>query len=236
MKIKQERMQLSQIKHLSPLNMRVVVVKTMLVAACASLLVICSGCEATLYPAARAFGSPSERELVSCRAHLREMQSSLPKAKLIIHPPCVITRSGGRWETNATARVVEALKSKGFEDVVAEDSLSSVPVRVPGPNQLRFTWQRAHAYSAWARGAKLGPGWHVFADFVVLDDQLAGLGIYVTDADGHLALVRIMNSHQSGWKVGQPGLIESGCDMLIEILLQIPKMSPERLYPPYGIG
>jgi hypothetical protein len=232
-------MQLSQIKQLSPdpLNKGVVVVKTMLAAACASLLlVVCSGCAATLYPAARAFGSPSERELASCRVHLREMQSSLPKAKLIIHSPYVITRSGGRWEANATARVVEALKSRGFEDIVVTDSLPAVPVRGPGWNQLRFTWRRARDYSAWARGAKLGPGWHVFADFVVLDDQLAGLGIYVTDADGHLALVRIMNSHQSGWKVGQPGLIESGCDMLIEILLQIPKMSPERLYPPYGIG
>jgi hypothetical protein len=214
-----------------------VIIKPMLAAACASLLlVVCSGCTTILYPAARAFGSPSERELASCRVHLREMQSSLPKAKLIIHPPCVITRSGGRWETNATARVVEALKSRGFEDIVVADSLPAVPVRVPGWNQLRFTWQRAHDYSTWAQGAKLGPGWHVFADFVVLNDQLAGFGIYVTDADGKLALVRIMNSHQYGWKVGQPGLIESGCNMLVEVLLQIPKMSPERLYPPYGIG
>jgi hypothetical protein len=232
-------MQLSPIKQLfpDPFNTGVAVVKAMLAAACASLLlVVCSGCTAILYPAARAFGSPSERELVSCRAHLREMQSSLPKAKLIVHPPCVITRSGGRWETNATARVVEALKSKGFADVVAEDSLPAVPARSPGWNQLRFTWRRAHAYSAWAWGSKLEPGWHVFADFVVLDGQLAGFGIYVTDADGNLALVRIMNSHQSGWKAGQPGLIESGCNMLVNALLGILKMSPERLYPPYGVG
>jgi hypothetical protein len=71
---------------------------------------------------------------------------------------------------------------------------------------------------------------------VVLDDQLAGFGIYVTDADGNLALVRIMNSHQYGWKGGRPGLIESGCDMLVDALLRTLKMSPERLYPPYGIG
>ena len=126
--------------------MRKVTVKTLLAAACASLLLgVCSGCKATLYPAARAAGSPAEREHAPCRIHLREMQSSLPEAKITVHPFCVITRGEGRWEASATAGVVEALKSRYFKDVAAEDHLPTVSVEAPGHNQLRFTWRRAHA-------------------------------------------------------------------------------------------
>jgi len=77
--------------------MRKAIVGRLFLAGCSALL-LCAGpgCKATLYPAARAFGSPPESEFSSCRVHLREMQSSLPKATLTAHPPCVITRSATR--------------------------------------------------------------------------------------------------------------------------------------------
>ena len=215
---------------------KVVAKKTHLVICAVALLGLLSGCKIALYPLARAFGGMSESELASCRARLREMQGSLPKAKLTVHPPSVITADGGHWEPNATGRVVEALKARGFEDVVADDSLPAVPVQVPGHNQLRFETRRAHAYSAWAQGAMLGPGWHLFADFVVIGDRLVGINTFVTDSDGHLALVWKGNSHSDGWKGSQPGAIEPGYEMAAEAVLRSLKASPERLYPPYGVG
>lgn len=200
------------------------------------LLATCLGCGVALYPVARAFGSPSEEELASCRTRLREMQGSLPTAKLTVHPPYMIRGSRGQWEPTATGSVVEALRSRGFEDVGGTEALPAAPFQAPGHNQLRYTWQRAHAYAAWARGAQLGPGWHLFADFIVLGDQLAGIGIYVTDAEGNLALVRILNSHHDEWKVVAQGLTESGCAMLVDVLLRSLKIPAERLYPPYGVG
>jgi hypothetical protein len=217
--------------------MQKVAVKKTPIAICAvALLVLLSGCKIALYPLARAFGGMSESELASCRTHLRKMQGSLPKAKLTVHPPSVTTQDGGHWEANATARLVEALKARGFEDVVADDSLPAVPVQVPGHNQLRFETRRAHAYSAWAQGAMLGPGWHLFADFVVIGDHLVGINTFVTDSDGHLALVWKGNSHSDGWKGSQPGSIEPGYEMLADVVLWSLKANPERLYPPYGVG
>jgi hypothetical protein len=217
--------------------MRKVIAKTSLLAAGAGLLLGASaGCKLALYPLARAFGGMPERELASCRVHFRELQASLPKARLTIHPPCVIKKGGGQWDASATGLIAEALRAKGFEDVVAEDSLPGVPVEVPGHNQLLFETRRAHAYSAWVWGAKLGPGWHLFSDFVVSGDRLTGFGIYVTDADGGLALLRIMNVHQEGFEGVRPGSIESGYRALVKGLLLSLKMSPERLFPPYGVG
>ena len=195
------------------------------------------GCRPMLYPAARMFGSPAESELAACRANLRRLQSELPQGSLVVHPPCVFSRGGMRWERSLAPGVIEALAADGFNPVPFDGPDPNLDPAGPGANQMRFTWKRARDYSKWTAEHKPAGAWHLFADLIVDGGgTIHGMELYIVDGQGKLALVRLVNSHQPAFQGIQPGSLPSGCGVLVKVIQRTLKLTPEQVYPPYGVG
>jgi hypothetical protein len=195
------------------------------------------GCKPMLYPAARMFGSPPERELAACRAQYRRLQTDLPGASLVVHPPCIFTREGNRWDRALSAGISQALAARGFHPVAFEGPDPRLEGKGPGANQMRFTWNRARDYARWTAETQPEGAWHLYSDLLVdAGGTIRGMEIYILDGQGHLALVRLVNSHHPVFQGIQAGSLPSGCEVLAETLQNTLRLPPERLYPPYGVG
>lgn len=199
------------------------------------------GCKPMLYPAARMFGSPPESELAACRTHYKRLQGELPGASLVVHPPCLITREGKGWVTRWDRGLVQglgtALTARGFHPVPSAGPNPQLAADGPGANQLKFTWKRARDYARWTAASKPDGAWHLYSDLLVdAGGTIRGMEIYLVDAGGNLALVRLVNSHHPAFQGIQPGSLPSGCEVMAQTLQDTLKLPPERLYPPYGVG
>lgn len=187
-----------------------------------------------LYPAARAFGSPSEGELRKCRAAFARLKAELPTARLVVFPACDPTGSKPGWNPEAGAAMAALLKSRCA--AAAPSGLQpAVPPEPYKGNQLRYLWNRARAYGQWLRQARPAGDFFCFVEIAAgPHGEAFGLQLYLLDAEGQVAYLRLMNSHHFG---GNPPVgPQAACELLAQCLARDLALEPETVFPPYGVG
>jgi hypothetical protein len=189
------------------------------------------GCKPLLYPFARAFGSPSEGDLARCRTAFERFKSRGPTAQVLVHPATDPRGPGLLGSPEATARAVAVLGFAGAQRVAEAAPVAPLAL---GANQMRYVWNRAHAYEAWVRQAHPTGDYALFLEVMQAPTgQVMGCHIYVVDATGQIAYTRLMNSHQFGNSLKDP---TAACVRLVRQLLLDLQKPADQVFPPYGVG
>jgi hypothetical protein len=186
-----------------------------------------------LYPFARAFGGPSEAELVKCRAAFQELQQHLPDRRILVLP--VLSDEDGRSGTRADlaqALIRRTTRATGARLGPAAAAAGVEPSRFHEyHNQLRYTWSRAAEYARWVK-ANPPPADYVWCVEVFSRGGFVdAIEVYLFDAHGQLAYCRLFNSHQFR-RLPLKALPHFVTDQFLENL----QWAPEKLFPPYGVG
>ena len=192
-------------------------------------------CKPMLYPAARAFGSPSEGELKKCRTAFIRLKDARATARIVVY--AAIDPVGTRKDPFAgTAELLaEQLKEKGWTHC---SCASGVPSVQPTPllrNQLRYTWSRAHLYGRWVETTRPEGDFFLFLEVLAPPaNGIIGIQCYVVDASGQVAYARLMNSHHFGGTT--PKDPETACRLILRAFLRDLERRAEEVFPPYGVG
>jgi hypothetical protein len=202
---------------------------------CIPLLLLLSlglvGCKPLLYPVARAFGSPSEGELARCRRAFERLKARESASRVVVYPVSDPRGRGLEGATEAAARTVEILGSTGCRSAAEVPPVPPLPL---GSNQMRYVWNRAHAYEAWVRQARPAGDFFLFLEVMQAPSgEVMGCHIYVVDASGQIAYTRLMNSHHFGNTLSGP---TAACERLSRQLLLDLKKPANQVFPPYGVG
>ena len=199
-----------------------------------------AGPELLLYPFARAFGGPSEAELVKCRAAFARLRTELPTSDLVVHP--VLVRSGGSsqddpeaWRTDLAHDLSTALRSEGvgagFEVRASVASVGRTPF---GRNQLRYLWSRAAEYGRCLRASHPPGEYFLFVEVFGRGDAVGAIQVFVYDSAGQLAYCRLFNSHHFGNRLPRAG--DGALRLVARRLREDLRLAPEEMFPPYGVG
>ena len=174
-------------------------IRTILLPLALLLLPVMQGCKLMVYPCARAFGSPSESELKQCRAAFERLKAGRFTAQAVVYPAA--DPVGMRQDAySGTAEVMaEQLLAKGWTNCLIATVAPQVKPLPLGHNQLRYAWNRAHAYSQWVRTARPVGDIHLFVEAMSPSEgKIIGIQCYVVDASGQVAYYRLLNSHFYG--------------------------------------
>lgn len=203
--------------------------------ACILLAAPNTGCKVMLYPLARAFGGPSETELKACRPAFKRMKATFSSARVVVYP--AMAPWGAGTQVSGTAeRLVEGLQKAGATRCSLAPGLPAPEVTESGPNQMRFTWKRARAYSDWVKNAHPEGDLFFFTDFLRgQGGAIHGMMLYVVEPSGQIAFVSLWNSHH--FKDGvSPKDPQAACDLVMERFQKALKWEASTLFPPYGVG
>jgi hypothetical protein len=206
----------------------------LLMTACLGQTSLKAGTEIFLYPFARAFGSPSESELVRCRAAFKQLQARLGTSRVVVMP--VLFADAGRYEWRKDLAAVELGELAAQTSAQMEVSTSEPNVAMPPRfhNQLRYLWKRSTAYGSWIKAT------HPVGDYVLVTEIFGGGGkvgaiqVYLFDSSGQIAFCRLLNSHQFGPNLPLNG--EDAVKLIVNTLFENLKWDAKKLFPPYGVG
>ena len=194
-----------------------------------------TGCNAMLYPVARAFGGPSEAELKAARPAFERMKSGLPTAHWVVYPALVPVGEGVQVPETAE-RLMEGLRKAGATHCTVGAGLPATEPTQMGANQMRFTWKRARAYSEWVK--KVQPKGDLFFFTELLrapNGVVRGMMLYVVERSGQIAFVELWNSHH--FKEGiSPKDGPAACEVVMAGFQGALKWDANRVFPPYGVG
>lgn len=191
--------------------------------------------KAVLYPAARAFGSPSERELKACRAACERLKASPATARIVVFPSCNPVLADPKIGPESAPLILAKLHAGGFGNAVLATSEPGLAITPYGGNQMRYSWNRAHAYGAWIRQARPEGEFFFFAEVASgPSGRVHGIHGYVLDAQGTVAYHRLMNSHHFG-KAGPVGQAEA-LELLMKVFLKDLQRPVLELFPKWGVG
>ena len=79
---------------------------TVLVGLAMAVVLAALGCRETMYPFARAFGSPPESELAQCREAFRLLQSCLATGRVQVQPVLFIEDGRRQWRHDLAQAIV----------------------------------------------------------------------------------------------------------------------------------
>jgi hypothetical protein len=199
------------------------------------LLPIIQGCTVMVYPFARAFGSPSESELKQCRVAFERLKAGRFTVRTVVYPAADPVGMRKDAYPGTAVLMAEQLRAKGWTNCTTAPTTPPVEPRRLGANQLRYAWNRAHAYGQWVRTARPEGDFHLFVE--ILSDpsgNIIGIQAYVLDASGQVAYERLLNSHQFGGN--PPKNPEAACQLILRVLLNHLDQADPCIFPPYGVG
>ena len=206
--------------------------------AAATPVAVQAGCEILLYPLARAFGSPSESELVLCRAAFARLQATFPTARRQVAPVwrpimCDAAVLEPCWRPDLAARLATAIGGPDGRVSVLSVAPAVAPMPLPH-NQLRYLWQRARAYAAWVQAAPPPSADYILCvELLGQDDFTYAVQVCLLDARGQIAYCRLYNSHQ----FGRPPIdCEEAVALIVRRLRADLAREPGQIFHPYGIG
>jgi hypothetical protein len=202
-----------------------------------------AGAEFLLYPFARAFGSPSEVELVKCRAAFAKLQTDFATSHVLVQP--VLVRPGaasletkGAWNVDLAGGLVGAIRAAGGAGfcprLEVHAALASVGATPFGHNQLRYLWARGAEYGRCLRTARSAGDYFLFVEIFGRENGVGAVQVYVLDASGQLAYCRLFNSHHFGKNLSRAD--DGALRLIAQNLLRDLRQSPEVIFPPYGVG
>ena len=193
-----------------------------------------AGCRQTLYPLARAFGSPPESELALCRAAFLKLQGQFPHSRVRLEPVYFAAYGSRHWRYD----LAENLAHEAARHTSAQFALAPIRPEIDpthlGHNQMAYFWERAAIYGNWIKSAPPGADYVWFVEIFGQGTNVAGIQLYVFDAHGQLAYGRLFNSHHFG-----PNLPLDSDDvvrLIIEHLFKDLTREPTQIFPPYGVG
>lgn len=199
------------------------------------LLLSTWACKPMLYPLALAFGGPSEGELKLRRVAFDHLKATKATARILVYP-LVDPRRAENPYALATAVTAAALaKGEGLAGAVAATAFHAVPPSALGGNQMKYTQGRAKAYAAWTAAQRLDTDFVMFLEAMTDSaGRVGGIQLYVVEASGQVAYVRLYNSHHFN------GTPPHGADNVCGVMLRNLKFDLMRqateLHPPYGVG
>lgn len=193
-----------------------------------------AGPEMLLYPLARMFGSPPEKELAKCRQALQQLQNQLKSSKVAVLPVYWVHEGHAEWRPEMSQAVVQysaGRTSAQFEALPTQPGVAHTPL---GHNQARYFWERAAAYSAWVRAHPQKSDYVWISEIWSQADTVQAIHVYVIDTQGQIAFTSLMNSHHFGSNlhVNDGAAVERVAKRFFEGM----KSDPKTIYPPYGVG
>lgn len=199
------------------------------------LLPVMQGCKFLLYPAARAFGGPSEGELKRCRTAFDRLKAGRANHRLKLYPT---VDPLGRWKQGYPETpdvLAQQLRVTGWQSCSITTTLPGVEPTPLGHNQMRYSWNRARAYGAWVASAHPEGDFHLFTEVLSHPSgAVIGIHLYVVDASGQLAFQRLMNSHHFGGNVPADPL--AAALRILRIFMRDIDRPADEVFPPYGVG
>jgi hypothetical protein len=199
------------------------------------LLFALPACRPMLYPAARAFGSPSEDELKRCRVAFEQFKARPAQAQIVVHEVVDPRGSGATRHLQAAGCLAASFQAQGLANVSPAAFRPEVDPTPLGRNQLRYTWRRAHAYGDWIERMRPEGDYFVFVEMLPRPSgEIVGIQTYILDRTGAVAYARLLNSHH----FGRPALKDSqeGITFLLQVLQKDLVRRGTELFPPYGVG
>lgn len=199
------------------------------------LLLFSSACKPMLYPLALAFGGPSEGELKLRRVAFDRLKASKATARILVYP-LVDPRHAESPYPVASAETAAALaRGEGLAGAKAATGFHAVPPSALGSNQLRFTMDRAKAYAAWTATQRLDTDFVMFLEAMTDSaGRVGGIQLYVVEASGQVAYVRLYNSHH--FNGTPPHGPDNVCGVMLRNLRFDLTRQATELHPPYGVG
>jgi len=193
-----------------------------------------AGTEILLYPLARAFGSPSESELVKCRQAFRHLQSGLATSRVTLLPVFLVEDGRQEWRPDLAEAIIREAGTRTtakFEVVTAAPPVAPAQI---GHNQLRYLWARAEVYSAWVKSTPVAGDYTWVAEIWGHGNKVGAIQVYLLDAHGQVAYCRLYNSHQFGPDLPLQG--DAAIKLFVRQLFENLRKDPEMIFPPYGVG
>jgi len=210
----------------------------LLLMACLSSDVARAGTEILFYPFARMFGSPSESEMVRCRAAFNLMQTNFAKSRVVVIPVLFADANAdsehGQWRGDLAASVAREMTNQTTAKIEVWATEPKVATPKPFHNQLRYTTKRSAVYGSWVKAT------HPPGDYVFVAEIFGGkcivyaIQIYVFDSSGQLAYSRQLNSHQFGNHLSVTG--DAAVKRVVKTFLNNLKEDVKIIFPPYGVG
>lgn len=194
--------------------------------------------EILLYPLARAFGGPSESELVKCRQAFQQLQSNLGTSRLVVQP--VLSQPKYSPENKAVWRqdLAEALRREiGSKSGAKLEAPENTPVVTPtdfGHNQMRYLWSRGAEYGKWVKSTHPAGDYVLFTEVFAREGKVGAIQVFVLDTSGQLAYCRLFNSHQFGPNLASQG--DEAIRLIVKHLFDDLAKEPKKIFPPYGVG
>lgn len=199
------------------------------------LLPLIQGCTAMAYPFARAFGSPSESELKQYRSAFARLQAGRLIARIVVYPATDPVGLRQEAYTGSAELMTEQLRAKGWTNCTTTSTPPPVEASPLGHNQLRYAWNRAHAYGQWVKTTRPEGDFHLFVEILSSSsNNIIGIHCYVLDAAGQVAYERLLNSHHFGRNT--PRDAEAACQLILRGFLNNIDQPAERIFPAYGVG
>jgi hypothetical protein len=197
-----------------------------------------AGTEILFYPLARAFGSPSEHELVRCRAAFKQMQTNFDKSRVVVVPVLFADADtdakNGQWRSDLAAAEMRDIAVQTTAKIEVSATGPKVALPKPFHNQLGYLTKRSSVYGSWVK-ATHPPGDYVFVSEIFgCKGIVYAIQIYVFDSSGQLAYSRLLNSHQFGPKLSLTG--EDAVKRIVNTFLKNLKDDVKKVFPPYGVG
>ena len=197
-----------------------------------------AGTEILFYPLARMFGSPSESELVRCRAAFQQMQTNFNNSRVVVMPVLFADADtdakNGQWRGDLAAAEMREMSVQTTAKIEVSATEPKVAMPKPFHNQLRYITKRSAVYGSWIKAA------HPPGDYIFVSEIFGGKGIvyaiqiYVFDSSGQLTYSRLLNSHQFGNNLPLTG--DAAVKRIAKTFLNNLKEDVKKIFPPYGVG
>ena len=193
-----------------------------------------AGMEILLYPFARAFGSPPEKQLADCREAFQRLQAQLSTGTLEIQPVFFVASGQRGWRRDLAQHLAGEVGPRTSAHLRIAEGRPAVPPPQFRRNQLRYAWERAAEYAAAQKAAPPAEGFSLYTEIWGQEGKVYAIHVYVFDARGQLAYLRFFNSHQFGPNLPQQS--ERPIQLLVQRLFADLLKDPEKIFPRYGVG
>ncbi len=99
---------------------------------------------------------------------------------------------------------------------------------------MRYSWTRAGQYSQYTSRSHPDTDYVLFTEIWVSGGKVAAMEIFLVNAAGQVAYLRLFNSHHFGNELSAEG--DGATEFLVRQLLQDLERDPKQLFPKYGVG
>jgi hypothetical protein len=199
-------------------------------------VVVSAGCGPMMYPLARAFGGPKESELEECRVAFTEMKAGVAGGPVLVSTPIVVRQGRAAWDSQALQVLLDAVRNDVCASASEAPDSQAVPYEPMQRNQMRYAWERAHAYQEWVRTETEAEGFWLFTE-ILTDAEgstIHGGQMYMIDGSDRIAYVQFVNSHH--FDQAEVVGVEAFCQLLVRCLVSDLEGDAEDHFPPYYVG